>query len=143
MVLEVEGHQRSETSYQEAGFETRNSKSEIRKAKREARRGDCGAIPPLRNGKRRRCSGRDDGIKKGPTRHNAARKRKSGRPGRDDGGIPRFADCARNDGDWARRQRWKWWGAYQVKVFSIWAANSRAKLSRRCARSRICWRKWL
>jgi hypothetical protein len=35
---------------------------------------------------------------------------------------------------------WMGWG-HQVKVFSIWAANSAAKVSRRCARSRMFWRK--
>ena len=37
------------------------------------RRGSNGAmIPPLRNGKRRRCYGRDDSMEKGPTRLKAA-----------------------------------------------------------------------
>jgi hypothetical protein len=38
----------------------RKSKSEIRKTGRVPRRDDIATIPPLRNGKRRRCSGRDD-----------------------------------------------------------------------------------
>jgi hypothetical protein len=78
------GYQISATRDQEAKWEKRNAKNENRKAKREAKRGDCAAIPPLRNGKRHRCSGRDDRIKKGRTRHNAARKKRSGRSGRDD-----------------------------------------------------------
>ena len=39
-------------SDQEAGIEERNSKSEIRKAKREARPNDCAGIPPPRRSAR-------------------------------------------------------------------------------------------
>ncbi len=56
-----EGYQRSDISDLEAGIE-------MRKAKFEVRYRDGAAIPPLR----------------GPTRQKAARKRKSGRSGRDD-----------------------------------------------------------
>jgi hypothetical protein len=45
----------------------RNSKIEKRKLGRGTRRGDLALIPPLRNGKRRRCSGRDDRIERGAT----------------------------------------------------------------------------
>jgi len=60
-------------------------KIEKRNSKREAGRRDCGAIPPLRTGRGRRCCGRDDRVKKGPTRHKSARKRESGRSARNDG----------------------------------------------------------
>ncbi len=55
-----------------------------RKNRDWAREMDCAAIPPLRNGKRRRCSGRDDRVKNGSTRQKAARKKLSDRSGRDD-----------------------------------------------------------
>jgi hypothetical protein len=38
----------------------RDSKSQKRKERREPRRSDGAAIPPLRNGRRRHCFGRDD-----------------------------------------------------------------------------------
>ncbi len=68
---------RSATGDQEAGIGERESKSEIRKTKREARRGDCAAIPPSRR------SARDAQIAlRGPTRQNAARRAKMRRGGK-------------------------------------------------------------
>jgi hypothetical protein len=62
------GYQRSGSGNQEAKLEKRRTKNEERRTKRDSRRGGCAAIPRLR----------------GPTRQSAARKRKSGRSGRDD-----------------------------------------------------------
>jgi len=68
--------------------ETRKAKSEIRKAGWEARRSDCAAIPPLRHGIGRRCSGRDDRKRREIHRTKGVRWKT----------VPRFADSARNDG---------------------------------------------
>jgi hypothetical protein len=62
----------------EAGV--RKAKIEIRKAERKSRGSGGATIPPLRNGKRRRCYGRDDSIEKGPTRQKAARKKSRAAP---------------------------------------------------------------
>src|SRR5208337_2901462 len=52
----------SATRYQRSGSKNRRSKSESRKTEQEPRPEVCAAIPPLRNGRRRRCSGRDDEV---------------------------------------------------------------------------------
>src|SRR5271157_5812861 len=78
----MRGGNRKNISEQEAGIGERNSKSEDRKAKGEARHDGCAAIPPLR----------------GPTRQNAARKRKSGRFGRNDNKRVRWECVKRRRG---------------------------------------------
>src|SRR5208337_3296451 len=73
----MRGGNREDGSEQAGG-----SESEIRKANQEPRRGDCAAIPPLR----------------GPTRQKAARRRKSGRCGRDDNKRVRWECVKRRRG---------------------------------------------